>query len=152
VVNVTSDRSRCLPFFVQVRSHSVARQGTEASPIRDVQLQAIGPPAGESGFPRWMRCIIRGDAEVNRLLRTELSKRSDWWSTKRSHALFNQRVMTWTTRRECQIERELDARLDQASNQEEMSFETNMKLFFLERIRIFWTLTELCAKDVHGTE
>jgi hypothetical protein len=40
------------------------------------------------------------------------------------------RLMVYEERRECQIERESDARLDQASNQEEMSFETNMKLFF----------------------
>lgn len=48
------------PLLLQVRSHSVARQGAEASAIRDVQLQAVGPPAGESGFPRRMRRVIGG--------------------------------------------------------------------------------------------
>lgn len=50
--------------FLQVRSYSVARQRTEASPIRDMRLQVIWSSAGESCFPCRIWCI-RGGAKVN---------------------------------------------------------------------------------------
>jgi hypothetical protein len=88
--NVTPNRGVA---FEQVRSYSVARQGPEASPVWDVQLHVIWPPAGESGFPCWVRCITR-DAELNNRQTTDGLKpcHSLRCSRKREAMPLNERV------------------------------------------------------------
>ena len=124
--------------FVQVWSYSLAGQGTEASPIRDMQLQVIGSPASESSFPRRMwRITIRGGAKVN--------GQNPCWTPRATDV---EKPTKECSHGRWASNQELDGRHDQASNQE-ISPEMNMKLLFLGRMRIFGTLVGLCATRLH---
>jgi hypothetical protein len=141
VVNVTPNRGVA---FEQVRSYSVARQGPEASPVWDVQLHVIRPPAGESGFPCWVRCITR-DAEVNNLQTTHGLKPCHslrLFKEKRSHA--TQRKSECCQGQDCRSESKIRrSTSEQERNQVEVSPEhkkqASSKLSSHEMIETFST-------------
>jgi hypothetical protein len=101
-----------------------------------------------------MRCIIRdrGDgAEVNSQAaahKTHQAKRLmvyeekpcsvqwEWWHGRCDASVKSRENWTqdWTKR----------------VTKRKILLEMNMKFFLLERIRIFWTLIELCAEELHG--